>query len=62
MEIIRQYGEQLKNEVIQRDEFIVKESRRYNVSVLTNIHRLSMTHLVSSIFEVLMMVRSNWTL
>ena len=33
---IPEYGEKLKNKVIQSDEFIVKESRRYNISVLIN--------------------------
>ena len=33
------YKEKLKNKVIQSDDFIVKESRRYNVSVLRNYHQ-----------------------
>ena len=36
MESIRVYREKLKNKVIQSDGFIVKESRRYNVSALIN--------------------------
>ena len=35
---VRQYREKLKNKVIQSDEFIVKENRRSNVSVLINHH------------------------
>ena len=33
------YVEKLKNKVFQRDEFIVKESRRYNISVLISHHQ-----------------------
>ena len=32
-------GEKWKNKVIQREEFIVKESQRYNVSVLITHHQ-----------------------
>ena len=39
MEKIRLYGEKLKNKVIQREEFIVKENRRHNISVLINHHK-----------------------
>ena len=28
-----------KNKIIQSDEFIMKENRRYNVSVLMNLHQ-----------------------
>ena len=34
--LVYMYGEKLKNKVIQSDEFIVKESRRYNDPILIN--------------------------
>ena len=34
MEKFSQYREKSKNKVIQSEEFNVKESRRYNISVL----------------------------
>ena len=47
---IRQYGEKLKNKVIQNEEIDVKESRRYNVSVLTNPnHHQDLEKMISSV-------------
>ena len=37
--MIRRYQEKFKNKVIKSDEFIVKESRNYNVSLLINHHQ-----------------------
>ena len=42
--------EELKNKVIQREEFNMKKSRRYNVSVLINHHR-DLEKMLSSIFR-----------
>ena len=36
---IQREREKMKNKVIQREEFNVKESQRYNVSVLLNHHQ-----------------------
>ena len=42
------YGVKLKSKVIQSEEFNVKESRRYNVSVLIN---QDLEKMISSIFR-----------
>ena len=35
----QQCGEKLKNKVILSDEYFMKESRRYNLSILINHHQ-----------------------
>ena len=42
--------EKLKNKVIQSEEFNMKESRRYNVSVLTNHHQ-DLEKMLSSVIK-----------
>ena len=53
--INREYGEKLKNKVIQSEGFNLKQTRRYTVSVLINHHpdlKKMILHVIGSTIDV----------